>query len=866
MIQRMLTDFSIRHPRLVMVLGAIITLFFLAAFPSLKTDTDPVKMLPQDNPAVTLYSKVKSQFKVYDIIGLGIKSKDGSSLFTKDGLTRIYNITREILEIKDEPPKDTFMNKVVKTLGFLKNDKKEKDDLEIIVKEDVMSVSTADDIVRNDAGELLVTPLMSKPPRSDKEAAAILERLNDNPMLAGKMVSRDGSVVGIFIPLVNGKKDRSYYLGQKIKHIAEKYLGENEEFHTAGLPIAESTFGNEMFMQMAVYAPAAGLVIFLLMLFFFRSVKVVAAPMILGVMVVIWSMGALIYSGNVIHIMSSMIPIFLLPIAVLNSIHILSKLNDKMADFEKKEDAIHHVMKELFNPMLYTSITTIVGFVSLSTTGIPPVIVFGVTIGFGVFMSWLLSMIFIPAYTMLLSRKALAKFGAKGSKNNIMVEIVQFFKKIAWSAPKTVIVVSIALLIVSFFGIRQIVVNDNPVRWFKSDHFLRKADVAMNEKLAGTYMANLYFGFPSQPAPVEADKAGNTNSDDFDEFAEEEETVNPLTVKDPRVIKYMEGVGNYLKSIKNPDGSKLVGDVTSIADVLKKIGSVALDDGSLPDTREKVSQYMFLFESGDIKKGKDLWKVITPGDSEAGQMWVYFKSGDNQNMQRVMDELDAYVARNPLPEVQLENGGKVPLELKWSGLMHINNVWQGEMVSGMMKALIGSFIIVFFMMFFLFRSIKWAAIAMLPLTITIMFIYGAIGFAGKFYDMPIAVLSSLTLGLSIDFAIHFIEHSRMYNKKFKDCECTLDEIFNGTSQAIWRNVLVISVGFAPLFFAGLVPYVTVGSFFFAIMMVSGVTTLILLPAILKQFHPTLPGFKEYHIPQPVKSKSNKKGRLGIDLA
>jgi hypothetical protein len=531
-------------------------------------------------------------------------------------------------------------------------------------------------------------------------------------------------------------------------------------------------------------------------------------------------------------------------------------------------------MKELFNPMLYTSITTIVGFVSLSTTGIPPVIVFGVTIGFGVFMSWLLSMIFIPAYTMLLSRKALAKFGSKERKNNIMVEIVQFFKKIAWGAPKTVIIVSIVLLIVSFFGIRQIVVNDNPVRWFKSDHFLRKADVAMNEKLAGTYMANLYFGFPEKASPIDSNTSDsnttdNNTSDEFDEFAEEEEIVNPLTVKDPRVIKYMEGVGNYLKSLKNPDGSKLVGDVTSIIDVLKKIGSVALNDGSLPDTREKVSQYMFLFESGDIKKGKDLWKVITPGDSEAGQMWVYFKSGDNQNMQRVMDSLKAYVAKNPLPEIQLENGHSVPLELKWSGLMHINNVWQGEMVSGMIKALLGSFIIVFFMMFFLFRSIKWATIAMLPLTITIMFIYGAIGFAGKFYDMPIAVLSSLTLGLSIDFAIHFIEHSRMYNKKLKDCECTLDEIFNGTSQAIWRNVLVISVGFAPLFFAGLVPYVTVGSFFFAIMMVSGVTTLILLPAILKQFHPTLPGFKEYYVPQPVKSKSqkNKKnGRLGIDMA
>ncbi|MCP4214107.1 MAG: MMPL family transporter [bacterium] len=203
------------------------------------------------------------------------------------------------------------------------------------------------------------------------------------------------------------------------------------------------------------------------------------------------------------------------------------------------------------------------------------------------------------------------------------------------------------------------------------------------------------------------------------------------------------------------------------------------------------------------------------------------------------------MAQNPPPVLQDDAGNKVPLKVQWSGLMHINSVWQNEMVNGMMVALAGSFVIVFFMMFFLFRSIKWALIAMLPLSTTIMLIYGAIGFSGKFYDMPIAVLSSLTLGLSIDFAIHFIEHARMYNKEYKNHKKTYEELFNGTAQAIWRNVLVISVGFFPLFFAGLVPYVTVGFFFFAIMLVSGISTLILLPALLKQFAKRLPGFKEY---------------------
>ncbi len=810
--KKLLINLSIKHPKAVIITGIIITLIFLAAFPNLKTDTDPVHMLPSDNPAVTMYNSVKEQFRINDMVGLGIKKKDGSSMFTKDGLTKIYRITDEIMKIRDE-------------------ENPESPDL--IVIEDIMSVSTTDDIIKNSKGELMVTPLMASPPSDDQDALKIFERLNRNPMLGGKLVSSDGNLVGIFIPLHKGKKDRSFYLGEKIRKIVEKHLTDGEEFYLAGLPMAESTFGNEMFIQMGMYAPAAGLVIFLLMLYFFRSAKIVLAPMLLGFMAVIWSMGALIYSGNVIHIMSSMIPIFLLPIAVLDSIHILSSFGDKLAKYSSREEAMEHTINELFNPMFYTSITTLVGFSSLATTGIPPVMVFGITIGFGVFMSWLMSMLFIPAYTMLVSPKAIEAFSGV-SKKSAIIEVVQLFRKLSEKRAWTIIVLSIIVFIISLAGLNMITVNDNPVRWFKEDHFIRKADTAMNKQLAGTYIANLYFSI---------DKEGQANSqpEETDDFSEEE--TEEFSIKDPGIIKYIENVGNYLKTLHEVDGKPAVGGVTSITDVLKKVGEEALGDPSLPDTREKISQYIFLFESGDIKKGRDLWKLIKPVSDDAAHMWVYFRTGDNQIMESVMNKLKEFMKNNPLPVIKKSNGEEVQLKLNWSGLMHINNIWQQEMVSGMKDALMGSFLIVFIMMALLFRSIRWGIIAMLPLSLTIAIIYGIIGFTGKFYDMPIAVLSSLTLGLSIDFAIHFIEHARATNKKLMDKEKTLKEMFEGTAQAIWLNVLVISIGFAPLFFAGLVPYITVGSFFFAIMLVSGITTLILMPSIVR-VGKKLPGFNK----------------------
>ncbi|MDT8447808.1 MAG: efflux RND transporter permease subunit [bacterium] len=842
--QKLLTEFAIRRPKMIMVLGFLITLGFLAAFPSLKTDTDPIKMLPADNPAITLYKQVKKDFAINDLVVLGIKSKNGDSLFTPGELAKIHAITEEILEIQEPPAETSFFSEVFKKMQFLKDHDQVRSQ-RIFIKEDVIALSVIDDIVKTEAGELSLEPLMGQPPQTQAEASAILDKLNGNPIFAGKLAAEDGSLVGIYLPLEPGKKDRAYYLGQRMKEIAQKHLGEEQTYYLAGLPIAENTFGNEMFVQMGVYAPAAGVVIFLLMLFFFRSIKLVAAPMLLGMMVVIWSMGALIYSGNSIHIMSSMIPIFLLPIAVLNSIHILSRLHDNLANHEAREDAIRHVMKQLFNPMLFTSVTTIVGFVSLATTGIPPVVVFGVTVGFGVFLSWLLSMIFIPAYFSLLSEDALKNFGkSEEDKKSVVMEVVQMFKGIANQAPHVVIAAAVLTLGIAAYGLPKIIINDNPVRWFKDDHFLRQADQVMNNKLAGTYLANLVFTAPKPAGDVKAPESetGDAFGSAFDAFDEPAGAPAP-SIKDPQVIAYMEQLSQHLQKIESAEGARIVGGVVSLVDILKKIGTVAYDDPSLPTTREQVGQYMFLFESGDRNRGKDMWKFVTRGEADQAQMWVLFKSGDNQTTIQVVEAATSFMAENPPPTFTLADGSEASLKVEWSGLTYINKVWQDEMVEGMIYSLIGSFGIVFAMMVFLFRSVLWGLISMLPLTLTIMMIYGGIGYTGTFYDMPIAVLSSLTLGLSVDFAIHFIESTRDLHKETKDGQKTFFAIFDGTAQAIWRNVLVISIGFTPLFFSGLVPYMTVGSFFFAIMLVSGITTLILLPAIIRLYHRFLPGLK-----------------------
>ena len=128
---------------------------------------------------------------------------------------------------------------------------------------------------------------------------------------------------------------------------------------------------------------------------------------------------------------------------------------------------------------------------------------------------------------------------------------------------------------------------------------------------------------------------------------------------------------------------------------------------------------------------------------------------------------------------------------------------------------------------------------MIPLSVTILCTYGIVGLAGKDYDMPIAVLSSLTLGLSIDFAIHFIERFRSKYDTTGDFAKAAEEMFAEPARAIVRNSVIISVGFLPLLLSSLVPYKTVGVFLASIMLLSCTSTLMLLLPLISMLKKSL---------------------------
>ncbi|HUT33509.1 MAG TPA: MMPL family transporter [Planctomycetota bacterium] len=855
--------FSLDHPKAVTGLMIALTLALGAMIPWVKVDTDPENMLSEHEAVRVFHHEMKREFTLHDMVVLGIvNEKDPDGVFNPASLARVYELTKFAEKLRWPDPKNPG-----KEIG--------------VVEVDLLAPSKVDNIepVPGQPGTVRFEWMMPEPPTTREAARAIREKAKANPLLDGTLVSEDGKALCLYLPLTS--KDLSYKVYSALQAKIATLTGD-EQYHITGLPVAEDTFGVEMFKQMAISAPLAMLVIFILMFIFFRKLTLILSPMILAMVSVIMTMGLLIGTGHTVHIMSSMIPIFIMPIAVLDSVHIISQFFDHYQRTRDRRKTVVRVMDELFMPMLYTSLTTVAGFGSLALTPIPPVQVFGVFVAIGVAIAWVFTVTFVPAFVMLIPEKRFESFGTMHhdeAPKSLLARIVHGFGGFAYHRAKLIIALTLLVVAVAGYGISRIVINDNPVKWFEKGHPIRVADKVLNEHFGGTYMAYLVLepestarkaddvakaldarlvkaveglkqDFPEAAPTIEkgralvadlakeaqtgdalleqaarrvADLKAKASGDEADAWAEVAgaigaEQLAKQVFKRPDVLRYIESLQQALLK------TEVVGKSNSVADIVRKVYKELMEGKQefyrIPDTSAAVAQCLLSFQNSHDPD--DLWHLVTPDYGKAN-LWVQLKSGENRDMEKVVRFVDAFL-RDHKPPVPLNHG--------WFGLTYINIVWQDKMVSGMLTSFMGSFAIVFVMMVVLFRSALWGLLAMVPLTVTIGLIYGIIGLVGKDYDMPVAVLSALSLGLAVDFAIHFLSRSRELMHELGSWEKVAARMFGEPARAIARNIIVIAIGFLPLLAAPLVPYKTVGFFMASILAIAGVTTLFVLTALI----------------------------------
>jgi hypothetical protein len=671
------------------------------------------------------------------------------------------------------------------TLGRIARITGEILDLEGVASRDVNGFTTITNVTA-EAGTLKVGPLMRGPPQSQAEVEALRGALFGNPLFVNRIISPDGKTTAIYAPLEKGANGAE--IAGRIRAIVAKESG-TERYYIAGDPVARDTFGAEMFKLMGIFSPIAGMIMFIAIQIMFRSLSLSLAMMAVAMTAIIWSMGLLIGAGFPVHIMSSMAPVFLMAIAT-DSIHIFNEFYFRYREKRDKLAAIRETMQAVSRPVRYTAFATAAGFAVLLFMNIIPVQVFGGLIAFGTVVLRLFSFSLIPAILTFVKEEKIAK--AVDSESAELDRTARFLRRIGElgaTRPLATALVGLVLLVVAIAGTSKIHVNNNLVAWFKESSEIRVADTAMNQALGGTSLGYLIV------------------------LAKE-----PEFMKRPQAVRWLEGLQRHL------EGMPVVGKTFSVADYVKRINRVLHDDepkfDSVPDTKEAIGQYLFLFSMS--AKPSDLDNVVDPAFQKAN-VWVQLKTWDAEAMRQVMQAAATYQTSHPLA-----------VAVKPAGIAYFNLVWNDEVLGDMVRGFLMALVVVFIVLALNFRSAKWALVGYVPLLFTILLIYGVVGFAGKDFDMPLSVLSTLSLGMAVDFSIHFINRfrQRLAETGGRDVQGALLWTAARPGKGIFRNAVLFAAAFSVMLFAPLTPYIAVGAFIVAMMLISALLTILYLPALV----------------------------------
>jgi len=658
-----------------------------------------------------------------------------------------------------------------------------------VASRDVNGFTTITNVTA-EAGTLKVGPLMPGAPQNQAEVEALRGALFGNPLFVNRIISQDGKTTAIYVPLEKGANGAE--IADKIREIVAREKGP-ERYYVAGDPVARDTFGAEMFKLMGIFSPIAGMIMFIAIQLMFRNLSLSFTMMGVAMAAIIMSMGLLIGVGLPVHIMSSMAPVFLMAIAT-DSIHIFNEFYFRYREKHDKLAAIRETMAAVSRPVRFTALATAAGFAVLLFMNIVPVQIFGGLIAFGTVVLRLFSFSLIPAILTFVKEEKIAK--AAESESAELDRTARFLRRIAEvgaTRPLATTLVGLAFLAVAIAGTTKIHVNNNLVAWFKESSEIRIADTAMNQALGGTSLGYLVV------------------------LANE-----PEFMKRPEAMRWLEGLQRHLEAMP------VVGKTFSVADYVKRINRVLHDDqpkfDTVPETKEAVGQYLFLFSMS--AKPADLDNVVDPTFQKAN-VWVQLKTWDAEAMRQVIEAAAGYQKAHPLA-----------VTVKPAGIAYFNLVWNDEVLGDLVLGLVLALVVVFVILALDFRSAKWALVAYVPLLFTILLIYGVVGFVGKDFDMPLSVMSTLSLGMAVDFSIHFISRFRQHLVETGGAtsEAAVREALLWTAarpgKGILRNALLFAAAFSVMLAAPLTPYMAVGAFIVSMMLLSALLTILYLPALV----------------------------------
>ena len=596
-----------------------------------------------------------------------------------------------------------------------------------------------------------------------------------------------------------------------VRTAIDGYRGD-AELHLGGVPmiVADSmdfirsdlvTFGVGVFIFLVVILAAA-----------FRRWRWVLLPLVTCVLTSVMMIGILGRLDWRVTVVSSNFVALILILCLALTLHIIVRYREI---HERNPDAdqlmlVSKTVRRIVEPCLYTALTTIVAFGSLLVSGIRPVIDFGWMMAIGIVVAFVVSFTFFPAALMLLSP------GQPRSRNDVTAAITRFFANLIHRHRVATVTVFGVLIAVALAGTTRLTVENRFIDYYKESTEIYRGMELIDRQLGGTTPLDIIVDGPPPVAETEPDDY----EDEFEDiYADEADAEAGITSRsywfNNRQLPTVEALHDYLDEL--PDTGKVI-SLATFARILEQLDDEVLEDNfTLSVVYEKLPESV-----------RDA--LLSPYLSEDGNQLRFGVRVFESDRSLRREEFISHIEDNLGASVGID-GSRVHL----SGMLILYNNMLQSLFRSQIMTLGAVFIAIMLMFLVLFRSLKTAAIAIIPNLASAGLILGLMGWAGIPLDLMTITIAAITVGIGVDDTIHYVHRFHYEFEQDRDYWASVFRCHRSIGRAIYYTSVTIMLGFSILAFSRFIPTIYFGLLTSLAMLVALLANITLLPALLVTF-------------------------------
>lgn len=602
--------------------------------------------------------------------------------------------------------------------------------------------------------DLTVRDLIAKRgPVTQQDADEAKQISLTEPLLVNRLISPDGKTVAVNINLtLPGKSlDEGPTAMAYARQIADEFRRDNPDVRVAitGLEALNIAFSEASMMDMQNLIPLMYGGLLLVMVVLLRSFSGTFGTVLVIGLSAVTAMGMTGWFGILLTPPSSTAPTIILTIAIADSVHILITMLHEMRQGTSKRDAIVESLRVNFTPIFLTSITTMIGFMSLNFSDAPPFRDLGNITAMGVGAAWLYSILFLPALMSVLPMRVKQR---PANQTTGMMRLANFV--IGRYKP---IFVTMTLVVVGLVSlIPQIELNDKFVEYFDdSIEFRRDTDFAQ-DNLTGVYQ--MQFSILSGDEGAISDPQYLAHLDAFKKwFAEQPEVVHVQSLTDIML--------RLNKNMHGDDPAKY----------------------TLPEERDLAAQYLLLFEMS-LPYGLDLNNQINV-DKSATRFIATLKNVSTREARLLEERAETWLSTNFKTSATAQATGPF---IMFAYISERN-------IEGMLTGTTVAFILISLLLTLALRDLKLGAVSLVPNLVPALMAFGLWAAFIAQVDVAASIVTATSLGIIVDATVHFLsKYQRAKKQRGEDSAGAIRYAFSTVGTALWVTSAILIAGFAIL--------------------------------------------------------------------